>query len=92
MSAHPPHAPADAAACMQVPIFNIMRKFDGSTVTDDIRAGRRKFRITRLPQFLCLHMKRFTKVRLTVPPYTCGRASLLQGAALVPVPAHEGLC
>mmetsp|Transcript_8659 Transcript_8659/g.14930 ORF Transcript_8659/g.14930 Transcript_8659/m.14930 type:complete len:501 (+) Transcript_8659:1-1503(+) len=45
----------------QVPIFNIMRKFDGETVTDDIRMGRRRFRITRLPQFLCLHMKRFTK-------------------------------
>jgi hypothetical protein len=49
-----------------VPIFNIMRKFDGATVTDDIKAGRRRFRITRLPQFLCLHMKRFTKVRSAV--------------------------
>lgn len=46
----------------QVPIFNIMRKFDGTTVTDDIRAGRRRFRVTRLPNYLCLHMKRFTKV------------------------------
>uniref|UniRef100_A0A7S0R5S7 Ubiquitinyl hydrolase 1 n=1 Tax=Chlamydomonas leiostraca TaxID=1034604 RepID=A0A7S0R5S7_9CHLO len=45
----------------QVPIFNIMRKFDGEYVTDDIRAGRRRFRVTRLPQFMCLHMKRFTK-------------------------------
>ena len=47
---------------LQVPIFNIMRKFDGVTMTDDIRAGRRRFRITRLPRYMCLHMKRFTKV------------------------------
>jgi U4/U6.U5 tri-snRNP-associated protein 2 len=48
----------------QVPIFNIMRKSDGNTVTNDIRAGRRRFRLTRLPRFMCLHMKRFTKVLL----------------------------
>lgn len=45
----------------QVPIFNIMRKFDGSTITDDIRLGRRRMRILRLPPFLCMHMRRFTK-------------------------------
>ncbi|KAL6762204.1 ubiquitin-specific protease 39 [Haematococcus lacustris] len=45
----------------QVPIFNIMRKFDGETVHNDIRLGRRRFRITCLPPYLCLHMKRFTK-------------------------------
>ncbi|GIL71725.1 hypothetical protein Vretimale_840 [Volvox reticuliferus] len=45
----------------QVPIFHIMRKFDGENVTDDIRAGRRRFRITRLPRYLALHYRRFTK-------------------------------
>lgn len=45
----------------QVPIFNIMRKFDGTTITDDIRLGRRRMRILRLPPFLCMHMRRFTK-------------------------------
>ena len=40
-----------------------MRKFDGVSVTDDIRLGRRRMRVTRLPRCLCLHMKRFTKVR-----------------------------
>jgi U4/U6.U5 tri-snRNP-associated protein 2 len=40
-----------------------MRKFDGEVVSDDIRAGRRRFRVTRLPRFLSLHMKRFTKVQ-----------------------------
>mmetsp|Transcript_43354 Transcript_43354/g.130013 ORF Transcript_43354/g.130013 Transcript_43354/m.130013 type:complete len:540 (-) Transcript_43354:664-2283(-) len=45
----------------QVPIFSVMRKFDGDTVTDDIRAGRRRMRVTRLPRCLTLHFKRFTK-------------------------------
>jgi hypothetical protein len=45
----------------QVPIFDVMRKFDGDTVTDDIRTGRRRMRITRLPRCLALHFKRFTK-------------------------------
>lgn len=46
---------------MQVPIFHVLRKFDGEAVTDDIRAGRRRFRITRLPRYLPLHFRRFTK-------------------------------
>ncbi|KAG2449802.1 hypothetical protein HYH02_005325 [Chlamydomonas schloesseri] len=45
----------------QVPIFHILHKFDGEQVTDDIRAGRRRFRITRLPRYLALHYRRFTK-------------------------------
>jgi U4/U6.U5 tri-snRNP-associated protein 2 len=38
-----------------------MKKFDGATWSDDIKAGRRRFRVTRLPRFLLLHMRRFTK-------------------------------
>jgi hypothetical protein len=38
--------------CPQVPIFACLSKFDGSTINDDIRQGRRKFRVTRLPNFL----------------------------------------
>lgn len=45
----------------QVPIFQLLAKFDGSTVSDDIRLGRRKFRVTRLPNFLALTFKRFTR-------------------------------
>jgi U4/U6.U5 tri-snRNP-associated protein 2 len=30
---------------------------------DDIKLGRRKYRITRLPQFLVLHVKRFLNNR-----------------------------
>lgn len=45
----------------QVPVFDLLRKFDGVSVHDDIRAGRRKMKITRLPKFLVLHVKRFVK-------------------------------
>ncbi len=58
------HAPAIAhRACTpaQVPIFQLLSKFNGETVTDDIRAGRRRFRIMRLPPYLGLQMRRMTK-------------------------------
>lgn len=45
----------------QVPIFELLRKFDGARIHDDIKAGRRRYRLTRLPAYLVLHMKRFTK-------------------------------
>lgn len=45
----------------QVPIYELLRKFDGGRVHDDIKAGRRRYRLTRLPTYLTLHMKRFTK-------------------------------
>eukprot|EP00775_Hariotina_reticulata_P013882 gene13882-14002_t len=38
----------------QVPIFQCLAKFDGTTISDDIRLGRRRFRVTRLPNFLAL--------------------------------------
>lgn len=44
-----------------MPIYTILRKFDGQSFHDDIKLGRRKFRITRMPKYLMLHMKRFTK-------------------------------
>ncbi|KAK2639179.1 hypothetical protein Ddye_026974 [Dipteronia dyeriana] len=47
----------------QVPLFNILKKFDGETVTDVVhpRVARIRYRVTRLPQYLILHMQRFTK-------------------------------
>ncbi|GFP79304.1 U4/U6.U5 tri-snrnp-associated protein 2 [Phtheirospermum japonicum] len=47
----------------QVPLFNIMKKFDGETVTEVVRPliARMRYRVTKLPQYLILHMRRFTK-------------------------------
>jgi len=45
----------------QVPIYTILRKFDGQAISDDIKIGRRQFKILKLPPFLILQIKRFTK-------------------------------
>eukprot|EP00898_Chlorokybus_atmophyticus_P002893 jgi/Chlat1/3604/Chrsp234S03585 len=45
----------------QVPLYTILKKFDGETITEQIREGKKRFRITRLPKYLVLYMKRFTK-------------------------------
>ncbi|KAK3218881.1 hypothetical protein Dsin_012851 [Dipteronia sinensis] len=47
----------------QVPLFNILKKFDGETVTEVVRphVARMRYRVTRLPQYMILHMRRFTK-------------------------------
>ncbi|ONK69253.1 uncharacterized protein A4U43_C05F20920 [Asparagus officinalis] len=47
----------------QVPLFNIMKKFDGETVTEVVRPciARMRYRVTRLPKYLIVHMRRFTK-------------------------------
>ncbi|KAL3678845.1 hypothetical protein R1sor_021801 [Riccia sorocarpa] len=47
----------------QVPLFNILKKFDGETVTEVVRPqqARLRYRVTRLPKCLILHMRRFTK-------------------------------
>lgn len=47
----------------QVPLYDILKKFDGEQVYEQVRAGRKKFRIAKLPPYLILHYKRFTKVR-----------------------------
>ncbi|KAM7530707.1 hypothetical protein LguiB_034117 [Lonicera macranthoides] len=45
----------------QVPLFNLLKKFDGEFVTEFVRPriARMRYRVTRLPQYLILHMHRF---------------------------------
>jgi len=45
----------------QIPIGDLLRKFDGETIQDDVRMGRRTMRILRLPRFLAISVKRFLK-------------------------------
>lgn len=54
-------AQVGSAHMVQVPIFEILHKYDGQKVHDDIKLGRRRYKFTRLPNFLAMHMKRFTK-------------------------------
>lgn len=41
-----------------IPIFDLLKKFDGST-NKDTMDGRRRFRIKEFPKYLVLHTKRF---------------------------------
>mmetsp|Transcript_1377 Transcript_1377/g.3976 ORF Transcript_1377/g.3976 Transcript_1377/m.3976 type:complete len:508 (+) Transcript_1377:229-1752(+) len=48
-------------AIPQVHLNIIMQKFDGTTVDDNVKAGRRRYSVLKLPPYLVLHMKRFSK-------------------------------
>ncbi|KNA12437.1 hypothetical protein SOVF_125660 [Spinacia oleracea] len=47
----------------QVPLFNTMKKFDGETITEVVRPqiARMRYRVTKLPPYIIMHMQRFTK-------------------------------
>lgn len=45
----------------QVPIYELLSRYDGKTITDDIKAGRRTMKITQLPPYLILHVRRFVR-------------------------------
>ncbi|GMH34486.1 hypothetical protein BSKO_02320 [Bryopsis sp. KO-2023] len=76
----------------QVPIYTILRKFDGQSLNDDIKLGRRKFRLARLPKYLMLHMKRFTKNNFFVeknPTIVNFPIKNLDLNAVIPVPLKK---
>ena len=82
-----PHAQLHPA--LQVPIFDLLLKFNGQQTTDDIKAGRRRFRVTKLPAFLVLHIKRFTKNRFYMeknPTIVNFPVKNLELADIIPVP------
>ena len=43
----------------QIPVYDLLHRYDGETIIDDVKAGRRCFRIINLPPYLVLHMRRF---------------------------------
>ena len=48
----------------QIPLFQVLQKFNGQTWTDQIGVNshtRKKYIIRKLPQYLILHLVRFTK-------------------------------
>lgn len=64
-----------------MPLFNILKKFDGETVTEVVRprVARMRYRVTRLPQYVILHMQRFTKNNFFVEKNpTLGETLLLE--------------
>ena len=75
-----------------MPIFDLLKKFDGQHTSDDIKAGRRRFRLTKLPSYMVLHIKRFTKNNFFVeknPTIVNFPVKNLELRDIVPVPAGE---
>lgn len=82
----------DLVLLLQVPIFDLLKKFDGQHTSDDIKAGRRRFRLTKLPSYLVLHIKRFTKNNFFVeknPTIVNFPVKNLELRDIVPVPAGK---
>jgi U4/U6.U5 tri-snRNP-associated protein 2 len=48
-------------ACVQVPLIACLTKFDGSTFQEMMNGDRRQYVVTQLPQYLIVHIKRFSK-------------------------------
>ncbi|CAG9465643.1 unnamed protein product [Pedinophyceae sp. YPF-701] len=73
----------------QVMLSSLLAKYDGGTVTEDVNGGRRRFRITKLPPCVIMHVKRFSRSQFlleknpTVVNYPAREFNI--GAA-VPVP------
>jgi len=45
----------------QVPLFALLNKFDGTTYQEMMNGDRRQYVITKLPRYLMVHIKRFSK-------------------------------
>lgn len=76
----------------QVPIFELLRKYNGVNIHDDMRMGRRKMKITRLPKYLVLHVKRFLKNQFFVeknPTIVNFPVKGLNLAEIIPVPSAD---
>ncbi|KAL6507248.1 hypothetical protein OROGR_023443 [Orobanche gracilis] len=54
----------ETSKMLGVPLFNILKKFDGETVTDQVvrpDTARMRYHVTKLPRYLIVHMRRFTR-------------------------------
>ena len=71
----------------------VLTKFDGTSLHDVLRKGRRRYSLTRLPKYLILHMKRFTRNNFFVeknPTIVTFGVKNLELKDAIPVPAAKG--
>ena len=71
----------------------MLTKFDGTSLHDVLRKGRRRYSLTRLPKYLILHMKRFTRNNFFVeknPTIVTFGVKNLELKDAIPVPAAKG--
>ena len=68
----------------QIPLFDVLTKYNGVRLTDTVRAGvqsRRRYVITKLPKFLVFHFARFSKNNFTAEKsYYCAHSRQGSGA------------
>ncbi|KAK1352205.1 U4/U6.U5 tri-snRNP-associated protein 2-like [Heracleum sosnowskyi] len=79
----------------QVPLFNILKKFDGESVTEVVRPciARMRYRVIKLPRYLILHMRRFTRNNFFVeknPTLVNFPVKNLELKDYIPLPAPKG--
>ncbi|KAG8387606.1 hypothetical protein BUALT_Bualt02G0038700 [Buddleja alternifolia] len=80
--------------CFQVPLLNILQKFNGETVTEvvDSHFARMRYRVTRLTQYLILHMRRFSSNNFFVeknPTLVNFPVRNLELRDYIPLPEHN---
>lgn len=47
-----------------MPLFDVLERYNGTKYTDVLKSGyqqRKRYSLTRLPQFIIFHLSRFTK-------------------------------
>ncbi|KAF6175329.1 hypothetical protein GIB67_021834 [Kingdonia uniflora] len=78
----------------EVSIYNMLKKFDGESITKVVRPtmARIRYRVTKLPPYLILHMRRFTKNGLFIeknPTLVDFPVKNLQLKKCIPLPAMK---
>merc|ERR1711959_734133 len=76
----------------QVPLFQLLKKYNGDNIHDNVKTGCRRYRVVRLPDFLVLSIQRFTKnnfFREKNPSVVNFRLKNLDLKDAVPVPDHH---
>lgn len=51
---------ADKSIIPHIPIFTLLKKYDGVTFQENEK-GKKNFKILKMPKFLIVHLKRFSK-------------------------------
>ena len=79
----------------QVPLFDILKKYDGDTWVESVRGPRKRFRLKRLPQFLVLNVRRFARNNFfveknpTIVTFPVRNLELADAVPVAPLPSGE---
>jgi U4/U6.U5 tri-snRNP-associated protein 2 len=77
----------------QIPVFELLKKYDGRNTCDDVRAGQRILRVKRLPAYLVLHVRRFVRNQFFIeknPTIVTFPVKGLDMSSVLPLPSCNG--